>query len=55
MSRFVGLSCGVRQGGVLSPYFFAIYIDSIVKKVSDSKNGCYIKGIGDMYEYFALC
>jgi len=36
VSRFVGLSCGVRQGGVLSPHFFAIYIDSVVKKVSDS-------------------
>ena len=26
------------------PHLFAIYIDSVVKKVSDSKNGCYIKG-----------
>ena len=32
-------------GGVLSNHFFAIYIDSVVQKVSDSKNGCYIKGI----------
>ena len=48
MSRFVELSCGVRQGGVLSPHLFAIYIDSVVKKVSDSKNG-------DMYEYCASC
>ena len=31
--------------GILSPYFFAIYIDSIVKKVTDSKIGCYIKMI----------
>ena len=47
MSRFVGLTCVVRQGGVLSNHFFAIYIDSVVQKVSDSdsKNGCYIKGI----------
>ena len=43
MSRFV--SCGVRQGGILSPHLFAIYLDNVVKKVSDSKNGCYIKGI----------
>ena len=45
VSRFVDLSCRVRQGGVLSPHFIAIYINSVVKKVSDSKNGCYIKGI----------
>ena len=45
VSRFVGLTCGVRQGAVLSPHFFAIYIDSVVKKVSDSKIGCYIKGM----------
>ena len=31
------LSCGVRQGGVLSPHLFAMYIDSVVKKVSDVK------------------
>ena len=43
MSRFVGFTCGVRQGAVLSPHFFAIYIESVVKKVSDGKNGCYIK------------
>jgi len=42
VSRFVELSCGVRQGGVLSPHLFSIYIDSVVKKVSDSKIGCYI-------------
>ena len=45
MSRFIGLVCGIRQGGVLSPYFFAIYIDSAVRKVSKSTLGCYIKWI----------
>ena len=45
MSKLFVLSSGIRQGGVLSPYFFAIYIDSIVKKVTDSKIGCYIKMI----------
>jgi len=43
MSRFIGLGCGIRQGGVLSPYFFAFYIDNVIKKVNDSKVGCYIK------------
>ena len=45
MSRFVGLTCGVRQGGILSHYFFAIhYIDSVVKKVSDSKMVAILRG-----------
>ena len=45
MSRFIGLVCGIRQGGVLSPYFFSIYIDSVVEKVIKSNLGCYIKWI----------
>ena len=34
---------GAGHTGVLSPHLFAIYIDSVVKKVSYCKNGCYIK------------
>ena len=37
MTRFVGLTYGFRQNGVLSSHFFMIYIDSVVKTVSDSK------------------
>jgi Reverse transcriptase (RNA-dependent DNA polymerase) len=44
-SRYFRLTCGIRQGGVLSPYFFASYIDDIVDKVNKHYNlGCYIKG-----------
>jgi hypothetical protein len=42
-SAFIKLNCGVRQGGVLSPYFFAIYIDDVVKVVERSNVGCNIK------------
>jgi len=45
MSRFIGLVCGIRQSGVLSPYFFSIYIDSVVEKVIKSNLGCYIKWV----------
>jgi hypothetical protein len=41
-SPFFHLDAGVRQGGVLSPYLFAIYIDSVIDKVCKSDFGCKI-------------
>ena len=35
------LSAGVRQGGVLSPILFSVYIDDIVHKVVRNNVGCY--------------
>jgi len=42
VSCFFKLECGVRQGGVLSPYCFAIFIDDIIINVVDLKSGCYV-------------
>jgi len=39
------LACGIRQGGVLSPYLFALYIDSVVDRVKLHGLGCYIKAV----------
>jgi len=44
-SNFIKLKCGVRQGGVLSPYFFAVYIDDIVKIIYRHNIGCYIGAV----------
>ena len=41
-SRYFDL-CGVRQRGVLSPYLFAIYIDSVFEKVAATRVGCHVK------------
>ena len=36
---------GVRQGGVLSPFFFAIYIDSLIIALKKSGFGLYINNV----------
>ena len=37
------LKCGVRQGGVLSPHFFAVYIDDLIKILHRSDCGCFVR------------
>jgi len=39
------LVVGVRQGGVLSPILFAIFIDNIVCTVKETNVGCYISSV----------
>ena len=43
MSDLFVLCSGIRQGGVVSPYLFAVYIDSVIMKVAASNVGCHIK------------
>jgi len=40
-SSVVQLQCGVRQGGVLSPTLFAVYVNDIILALSKSGHGCY--------------
>jgi len=37
---------GVKQGGVLSPVLFCVYLDELVHTLSEAKAGCYI---GDIF------
>jgi len=43
VTDFIVLRCGVRQGGVLWPYLFAVYVDNVFDCVNDCGLGCSIK------------
>ena len=40
-SCFFSVSNGVRQGGILSPYLFAIYMDDLSVTLNNAKVGCH--------------
>ena len=48
---------GVRQGGVLSPYLFSIYVDELSILLTKSKYGCCIEGVTTNHLFYAddLC
>jgi len=36
------VNCGVRQGGVLSPFLFAVYVDDLIIELRQNGLGVYI-------------
>ena len=46
LSEYFLATNGVKQGGVLSPVLFCIYIDNLLVQLSKSGFGCYI---GDIF------
>lgn len=44
LSKLVQLATGVRQGGVLSPVLFTIYVNDIISRLEDSRYGCRVDG-----------
>ena len=39
------MSAGVRQGGVLSPDFYGIYVDELIDILKKAGFGCHVRGI----------
>ncbi len=44
-STTFGISDGVKQDGVLSPFLFGIYIDELLNALKKSSYGCHIGNI----------
>ena len=45
MSDYFCISNGVRQGRILSPKLFSVYVDDLPDKLIKSKVGCYIDNL----------
>ena len=46
ISEYFKVNSGVRQGGILSPFLFNIYVNSIITLLCEKDMGCHI---GNMY------
>ena len=44
-SDYFTISNGVRQGGILPPRLFAVYVDDLSKQLIDARSGCFIECI----------
>ena len=50
-SQYFTVENGIRQGGILSPVLFTVYMDGLLSRLEESGYGCHI---GDTF-YGALC
>ena len=53
----VHISNEVRQGGILSPSLFAVYMDDLSSLLNASRIGCHISDVGINHVFYAddLC
>ena len=54
---FFTITNSVRQGGILLPKLFSIYMDDLSKMLSDSGMGCYVDNVCVNHVFYAddLC
>ena len=44
LSEYFVVKLGVRQGGILSPFLFNVYVDDLLHNLESSGAGCYVNG-----------
>ena len=56
-SSFFTVTNGVRQGGILSPFLFTLYVDDLSHRLNNSKVGCHINNVCINHLFYAddLC
>ena len=56
-SSFFTVTNGVRQGGILSPFLFTLYVDDTSHRLNNSKVGCHINNVCINHLFYAddLC
>ena len=56
-SDFFNVSNGVRQGGILSPYLFTVYVDDLSNMLNSAGIGCHIHNCCTNHMFYAddLC
>ena len=43
--NWFSIAAGVRQGGILSPIFYCIYVDDLVRILSEAGIGCHVRNV----------
>ena len=54
MSPYFTISNGVRQGGILSPSLFAVYMDDLSSLLNTSRIGCHIGDVGKIVYFIQM-
>ena len=52
-SQLIQIINGVKQGGILSPFLFNLYINELLEKCLEKKIGAQVKLLFELFKFFA--